>query len=51
MSPILEEYMYIIFKYTDPHFQRKSFQESNFSSCRNHCTVQGLWQKTQSGYD
>ena len=45
-----------IILYSDPHFQRKMFQECNFNeytrSCRNHCTGQGLWQTfNQSGYE
>ena len=42
--------------YTDPHFQRKIFQEWNFNlytrPCQNYCTVQGFRQTfTKSGYD
>ena len=49
-------YIKIHYFYTDPHFQRKMFQECNFNSytksCGNHYTGQGLWQTfTQSGYD
>ena len=39
--------MITVQKYTDPHFQRKMFQECNLIinihwSCQNHFTVQGL---------
>ena len=38
----------IVIMYTDPHFQRKIFQECIFNLYtrprHNHCTVQWLWQ-------